>query len=163
MLAGKGLLEQFDSIRVEHPFYAPTVTTTFARTLLVNMVSNSNNTVRTKPSITFPVFAALFIMLLISPEIGEVMRSEATATDVSALATGVVTLLFVGGLYTVAWAFSEQILSRNQRDIGMLSVCGVVIAGCLLVLDYVPDTPEAIVVLILTVLGVTAVLYERVS
>jgi len=119
--------------------------------------------VRNNRSALLTILCTLGVFALTYPELLQLIDNEPIGDGVSELIVGAIALVLIYGLVILGWAENRQILDHVQGNFAMLTVIGVAIGGCLLVLYYIPDSPEAIGVLLVAIPAAALVLRDTVS
>ena len=119
--------------------------------------------VRNNRSALLTILCTLGVFALTYPELLQLIDNEPIGDGVSELIVGAIALVLIYGLEILGWAENRQILDHVQGNFAMLTVIGVAIGGCLLVLYYIPDSPEAIGVLLVAIPAAALVLRDTVS
>ena len=116
-----------------------------------------------KRSTILTILSTVAILVYIYPELALAIKGESTGDGISVLAFGALALTLIFGIQLLRWAEESGRLNDVQGNFALLSLTVVVIVGSLLVLYSVPDTPEAIGVLVVTVPAAFLVLRDIMS
>ncbi|QDX41056.1 hypothetical protein [Salarchaeum sp. JOR-1] len=116
-----------------------------------------------KNSAILTLLSTVAILVYIYPELAQVIEGESIGDGISIVAFGALALALIFGIQTISWARERGRLNDVQSNFALLSLTTIVIVGNLVVLYYVPDTPEAIGVLVVTVLTALLVLRDTLS
>lgn len=116
-----------------------------------------------KRSAILTILSTVAIFVYIYPELAKATEGESIGDGISILAFGALALTLIFGIQLLSWAGESGRLNDVQGNFALLSLTAVVIVGSLVVLYYVPDTPEAIGVLVVTVPAALLVLRDTVS
>lgn len=116
-----------------------------------------------KRSTILTILSTLGVLIYIHPELRQLIRDEPIGNGISELIVGALALSLVFGIRVIDWAGKKKHLSHVQDDVALLALVSVVIGGNLLVLYYIPDSPEAIGVLLVIIPGALIVLHDTLS
>lgn len=110
-----------------------------------------------------PILSTVVLLVYIYPEVAKVIAGESIGNDISILAFGALVLTLIFGVELLSWAEESGRLNQDQGKFVLSSLIGIVIIGSLILLYYIPDTPEAIGLLIVTALAALLILRDTIS
>lgn len=119
--------------------------------------------IRNNRSALLTILCTLGVLALTYPELSQLIREEPIGDGISELIVGVLALFLIFGLAVLDWVENRQLLNHVQENIAMLTVVSVAIGGSLLVLYYMPHSPEAIGILLVAVPAALLVLRDTLS
>lgn len=131
------------------------------------MTNTGNNgpisSIRNNRSALLAILCTLGVFALTYPELSQLLGNEPIGDGISELIVGALALVLIFGLVILDWVENRQILNHVQGNFAMLAVISVAIGGSLLVLYYIPNSPEAIGILLVAIPAAALVLRDTLS
>lgn len=133
--------------------------------LVMRNTGNNNliSGIRNNRSVLLTILCTLGVFALTFPELTQLIREEPIGDGISELIVGALALILISGLQVLDWVENRRLLTHRQGNFAVLPMISIAIGGSLLVLYYIPDSPEAIGILLVAVPAALLILRDTLS